>query len=183
VTARPHYGVRNHCAGIGVRKNVLACAVIAVVLLVGPGQHAPIAHADPPSDTQRELGIERTLACPQCTDLPLDVCDQDICNDMRGIIHQKVTAGESDVAIRQYFVQRYGTRVLLAPPMDWRGIIAWALPFIALLLGGVLTAIYLRSARRRTLPSLVLSQAQDELKERPTAGYRSRVEREVKEME
>src|SRR5712692_8941056 len=121
--------------------------MLGIVLLAG-GRFAAAATADAPaSSTERELRIERTLACPQCTDLPLDVCDQDICVDMRSIVHQKVAAGESDAAIRQYFVDRYGARVLLAPAREAGGLFVWILPFAALLLGGAFTIAFTRGAR------------------------------------
>jgi cytochrome c-type biogenesis protein CcmH len=154
---------------------------IAAALFLGATQRPAAVRADQPAGTQRELQIERSLACPQCTDLPLDVCDQDICNDMRALIHQKVTAGESDAAIRQYFVERYGTRVLLAPPKDMRGIIVWVLPFLALLLGAGLTLNYLRSAQARGLSNTNWSANVDGPDVSP--GYRSRVEADLRELE
>jgi cytochrome c-type biogenesis protein CcmH len=156
---------------------LLAATIVAVLSHASTGAHAQSA-----GDTsQRELRIERSLACPQCTDLPLDVCDQDICNDMRAIIHQKVGAGESDAAIRQYFVQRYGSRVLLAPPTDSFGFLVWVLPFAALAIGAGLTIAYLRSARVKGDEAETMTLALDEATD--GAGYRARVEREVGELE
>lgn len=173
----------NRAIRIDLPGTFSAAAIVAcAMLLIGLFGTATAARADqPPDQTQRELRIERTLACPQCTDLPLDVCDQDICNDMRAIVHQRVAAGESDAAIRQYFVERYGTRVLLAPPKDSSGLIAWALPFLALLFGAALTTLYFRSARRKQLsakPERPPPMTPDDV-----SAYRSRVEREIGELE
>jgi cytochrome c-type biogenesis protein CcmH len=163
----------------GAWKIALGAALMAALLL---GSRSPIARADTPEQgTDRELQIERTLACPQCTDLPLDVCDQDICNDMRAIIHQKVAAGESDKAIRDYFVQRYGTRVLLAPPKDSTNLLAWGIPFIGLLVGAGFVILYFQQSRRRAVPEPG-STARPPIAEDPSA-YRSRVERELREVE
>jgi len=68
---------------------------------------------------------------------------------MRAIIHEKVATGESDRDIQQYFVGRYGARVLLAPPKDSRNFIFWALPFAVLALGTGLAILFLRSSMRR----------------------------------
>jgi cytochrome c-type biogenesis protein CcmH len=155
-------------------------AILAMgVALLGGGRLATTANADgPASSSERELRIERTLACPQCTDLPLDVCDQDICADMRSIVHQKVTGGESDAAIRQYFVDRYGGRVLLAPPKMAGSLLIWILPFAALLLGAACVVLFARTARVRTRD--LTSGDRD----RVTAiGYRAWVERDVQELE
>jgi cytochrome c-type biogenesis protein CcmH len=167
-----------HASALGA--GLFLAAIIAV--LPRPGLPSPVALAQGVNDTtQRELRIERSLACPQCTDLQLDVCDQDICNDMRAIIHQKVTAGESDTAIRQYFVQRYGSRVLLAPPRENFGFLVWALPFVALASGAALTVAYLRSARANAPEATAVAGASNDTTE--SADYRSRVEREVGELE
>jgi cytochrome c-type biogenesis protein CcmH len=138
----------------------------------------PAAQADaPPSTEQRELAIERTLACPQCTDLPLDVCDQDICNDMRALIHQKVLAGESDAAIRQYFVDRYGGRVLLAPPKTSFNLLAWAFPFVALALAGFFVVAFLRVASRRP------HQRSNPIATTSWQRYRSQIEQDLQDLE
>ncbi|MGI8550600.1 MAG: cytochrome c-type biogenesis protein [Dehalococcoidia bacterium] len=138
-----------------------------------------IARAGGPTPADaRQLRIERSLACPQCTDLPLDVCDRDICDDMRAVIQQKVAAGESDQAIRQYFVQRYGTRVLLAPPSNGSNVIAWMMPFAGLAFGGLAVYTVMRGARRsrhRTHPFVAVTTS--------TSGYRLRAEREAEQFE
>ncbi len=156
--------------------SILVYSIALTLLLLA--RAVPAAQADaPPSTAQRELAIERTLACPQCTDLPLDVCDQDICNDMRAVIHQKVLAGESDAAIRQYFVGRYGGRVLLAPPKSSFNLLAWAFPFVALALAGLFVVAFIRVASRRPRPRT--SPAATASWQR----YRSQVERDLQELE
>jgi cytochrome c-type biogenesis protein CcmH len=157
--------------------------VLALIWVMAGGWLDPaIASAQTTNDgIQHELRIERSLACPQCTDLPLDVCEQDICNDMRAIIRQKVLAGDSDAAIRQYFVQRYGSRVLLAPPQDSTGLLIWLIPFAAIAIGAGLTTAYIRSAKTKGKPV-----GDPDLGGSVTDGdsiYRVRVEREIRELE
>jgi len=159
------------------RSSYSVLAALALALLLA-AKLVPAVAADAPASTeQRELAIERGLACPQCTDLPLDVCDQDICNDMRAIIHEKVLAGESDTAIRQYFVQRYGSRVLLAPLKDSANLFAWIFPFVALVAGGAIAAAFLRTALRRPRGPSHPHVASTPL------GYRAQVERDVEQIE
>lgn len=156
-----------------------AALALLVAIFVGFVAAALPARADGPSPADaRALRIERSLACPQCTDLPLDVCDRDICSDMRTIIQQKVVAGESDQAIRQYFVARYGSRVLLAPPKSSFNLLAWVMPFIGLAAGGLAVFLFLRSARGR-------SQAPPPAADGDAAlgAYRARAEREAEQYE
>jgi cytochrome c-type biogenesis protein CcmH len=161
-----------------LKRSWCAALVMLALAFTLAAKLVPPALADAPSSTeQRELSIERGLACPQCTDLPLDVCTQDICNDMRTIIHEKVLAGESDAAIRQYFVQRYGSRVLLAPPKDSANLFAWIFPFLALGAGGVIVAGFIRTVARRpharTAPGAAAALRR----------YRAQIERDVESLE
>jgi cytochrome c-type biogenesis protein CcmH len=119
---------------------------VALTILVLSAAHAAFADGPAPAG-QRELRIERSLACPQCTDLPLDVCDQDICKDMQALVHEQVSQGMSDDAIRAFFVQRYGTRVLLAPEKSAADILPWTVPFIGLLAGALVTFVFVRAGR------------------------------------
>jgi cytochrome c-type biogenesis protein CcmH len=153
-------------------------ALLLPVLLLAAACSAHVASRRAVSAQQRELQIERGLACPQCTDLALDVCDQDICNDMRAILQQKVANGESDAAIRAFFVQRYGPRVLLVPPKTSSTWLAWLMPFAGLAAGAAVTAAFLRAAARRRK-----SNAMEQSLPRISSELRARVELELGDVE
>ncbi len=106
------------------------------------------AYADDPLG-EKELQVERQLGCPICTNLPLNVCDNQLCQEMRGIIHQKLSQGETPEQVVAYFVSRYGDSVLLEPPRRGFSLAAWYLPFAALALGAVVFAGFLRQSLRR----------------------------------
>lgn len=161
-----------------MRLSTAGYLFLLMIQIGRPLATAPAVSADAPvSPEQRELRIERTLACPQCTDLPLDVCDQDICSDMRTVIHEQVAQGMSDAAIRQYFVVRYGSRVLLAPEKSPADLLVWIMPFVGLLAGAALTLAFLRAARR-TQTSAPVTNDSDEARR-----YRGLIEQEVREIE
>lgn len=75
---------------------------------------------------------------------------------MRDVIRKKVEAGESRDAIIEYFVDRYGEGILLAPPKSGFNQILWWLPSLGLLLGVGLSAVVLlrwKAARAKQPPS------------------------------
>jgi len=149
---------------------------VAVTLGIALTLRAEVAaQADGPTQaSQRELQIERSLACPQCTALPLDICDRDICVDMRAVLRDRIAAGESDQAIRQYFVERYGARVLLEPPRNRDNLLIWIAPGLALVAGALGLYIFLSFARHGRAGRLSEPSADPAL-----VDYRSRVEREL----
>lgn len=60
--------------------------------------------------------IARQLYCPVCENTPLEVCPTQACHDWRELIRTMLADGKSPDAIKQYFVDHYGARVLPEPP-------------------------------------------------------------------
>jgi len=123
----------------------------------------------------KELEVEKQLGCPICTDLPLNVCDNEICQQMRGVIHQKISDGETPDQVVQYFVQRYGNGVLLAPPQHGFSLAAWYLPFLAVALGALALTTFLRHSLGRQRVIQRRLAIEDPALER----YRDRVRRDL----
>ncbi len=127
----------------------LAFAVLVLVAVALTSLALPrTAFADDPL-AEKELQVERQLGCPICTNLPLNVCDNQLCQEMRGIIHQKLSQGETPDQVVAYFVSRYGDAVLLEPPRRGFSLAAWYLPLVALAVGAVIFAGFLRQSLRR----------------------------------
>ena len=72
----------------------LSVAAFVTILFVAAWLSPSIAFADDPAN-ESELQIERQLGCPICTNLPLNVCDNQICLQMKGVIREKLAAGET----------------------------------------------------------------------------------------
>src|SRR5690242_14909158 len=85
-----------HSPGLAFTMTVL------LTLLMSLGLTSAVAFADD-SVNDKQLQIERQLGCPICTNLPLNICDNQICANMKGVIRQKLDAGESPSQIVDYF--------------------------------------------------------------------------------
>jgi cytochrome c-type biogenesis protein CcmH len=131
-----------------LKQRNLAWTVLTLVVAVVWLLTAAVAFADDPTSDQ-ELQVERQLGCPICTNLPLNVCDNQICTQMKGVIHEKLAAGESPSQIIDYFVARYGDGVLLTPPNRGFNLAVWYGPIVAVLLGAVLVWLLVRGSLRR----------------------------------
>ncbi len=95
---------------------------------------APAALADPVQEA-RAQALEREIRCVQCENEPIAQSTADIAADMRRLVRERVTAGDSDAEIRAYFRQRYGDFVLFRPPWDARTWALWGAPFLLLAAG------------------------------------------------
>ena len=82
------------------------------------------------------------------------------CGTAKGMlkkIDQQVAQGESDDLIVQSFVQEYGQVVLIEPPHTGIGRLAWAMPVLYLLAGGILVVFVISRWRKR--PALAVQAA------------------------
>jgi cytochrome c-type biogenesis protein CcmH len=76
----------------------------------------------------RTLALARELRCPVCQGESVADSQSGISQGMRAIIRRKLMAGKSPDSIKQYFVDRYGNKILLAPPSSGIGDVAWLAP-------------------------------------------------------
>jgi cytochrome c-type biogenesis protein CcmH len=135
-------------AGLDVRR-ALAVAV-AVLCLAGPAY----AISDPsemlpdPAQEARAERIGSQLRCLVCQNESIEDSGADLARDLRGIVRQRVTAGDSDPQIIAWMVARYGDFVRLRPPFTALTALLWLSPVLAVLAG-----LGFAWAGRRTRPA------------------------------
>jgi len=109
----------------------------------------------------RALEIERQLLCPQCTNLRLDVCETQICIDMRAVIRERLEQGQSDAQIIEYFTGRYGDRVLADVPREGFNLWLFAWVGASMVLVAAL-GVYVLLHLRRTATPMPADQPSDD---------------------
>src|SRR4051812_40341914 len=98
------------------RVLLTALTVLTMCVALTASMHPLRSIAIATTPDEAALQIEKRLLCPQCTNLRLDVCDTQICADMRQEIKDRLAKGQSDEQIVAYFQGRYGQRVLAEVP-------------------------------------------------------------------
>jgi cytochrome c-type biogenesis protein CcmH len=73
---------------------------------------------------------------------------------MRHLVREQLQQGKTPTEVLDYFVQRYGEWILLAPPKHGFNLIIWITPFLILPVGGMV--VYL-GARRWVRHTTMLS--------------------------
>jgi len=81
--------------------------------------------------------IAKELWCPLCSGVRLDACELKACEQMRDMIAEQLAEGQDKQEIKNYFIEQYGPQVLGEPPLEGFNWLAWILPFVALIGGGV----------------------------------------------
>ncbi len=125
--------------------------------------------------------ISKQLICQCGCTMILSNCSHDECtvrDAMTSLIEQKLAQGQSEEQIIQFFVAQYGEEVLASPPKRGFNLVAWLLPFAAILAGGGIIYIALKAWVRRgkRRPTNAVTQAEEGDEE-----YRHQLEKELEE--
>ena len=137
-----------------LRRWVPAVALLAVIiaaLVVGGAGRSGSSH----SPAARAHAIASELRCPVCQSLSVADSPSETAKAIYDDVRRRVDAGESDSAIRAYYVGRYGQWILLKPENSGMGALVWVLPVAALLLGAGGLALAFRRWHRQ--PALAAS--------------------------
>lgn len=103
--------------------------VLAVVVVVGL-----IMGDSAAEDRVNALGSR--IKCPVCQGEAIGDSPSETSAAMMGIVKEKVSAGETDAQIIDYFTARYGNGILLDPPFSGSTLLVWLLP-VAAVVGGI----------------------------------------------
>lgn len=138
---------------------VRLAAVLLLLLSVTAGQAAmaPNEMLDDPALEARARALSSELRCMVCQNQSIDDSDAELARDLRVLVRERIVAGDTDEAVMDYVVSRYGEFVLLRPTFSARNALLWATPVILLGVGGVFLVM---SGRRRRTAGAALSEAE-----------------------
>ncbi len=138
---------------------------------------------DPNTPTDDEVNaIAKEMYCPVCENVPLDVCGTQACADWRAEIRTKLAEGWTKEQIQQYFVDRFGARVLAEPPVSGLNWLVYVVPPVAFLTGVFILYRGIKSWRQIE-PSSELEQPTAEDKDTQTDDYLAQLEEELRRSE
>ena len=83
----------------------------------------------------RARNISKNIRCMTCQNQSIDESSAPLAKDLRILIRNKITEGNSDKEIYKFLTDRYGDFILLKPPIKLTTLALWVLPFIFLLIG------------------------------------------------
>jgi cytochrome c-type biogenesis protein CcmH len=106
--------------------------------------------ADPVLEA-RARALSKNIRCLVCQNQSIDDSNASLAKDLRVIVRERLMAGDSDDAILDYLVERYGEFVLLKPRVTAATYALWYGPWVVLAFGALGAALFL--VRRRDAPA------------------------------
>jgi cytochrome c-type biogenesis protein CcmH len=126
-------------------NRLLATCIAYVAFCASAVAVTPDEILSDPGLEERARLLGRELRCVVCQNQSIDDSNAALAHDLRVLLRERLTAGDSDAAAIDYIAARYGDFVLLAPPLKTATALLWAGP--ALFLFGAF-AHFLRLLRR-----------------------------------
>ncbi|MDG2404381.1 MAG: cytochrome c-type biogenesis protein CcmH, partial [Paracoccaceae bacterium] len=112
--------------------SILALPVVAV---------EPAEILSDPALEQRARAISQTLRCLVCRNESIDESNADLARDLRLLVRARIEAGNSDSAVIEFVVERYGEYVLFTPEKNGANWLLWAAgPLSLVFAGGVIVS-------------------------------------------
>jgi cytochrome c-type biogenesis protein CcmH len=138
-------------------------AALILALLLATPAHAvlPSEQLADPALEARAREISRELRCVVCQNQSIDDSDAALAADLRVIVRERLSAGDTDDQAKAYITQRYGDYVLMRPPFRGQTVLLWLGPLLVLLAGGAGVAVYVR--RRRAIDAALTDEEQARL--------------------
>lgn len=120
--------------------SVLLIALAAPLAAVEPDEML-----DDPLLEKRARHISNGLRCLVCQNESIDESNASLAKDLRILVRERLSEGDSDTEVVDYIVARYGEFVLLQPTTGGWNWVLWATGPIGFVLALLIAAGYLRA--------------------------------------
>jgi cytochrome c-type biogenesis protein CcmH len=132
----------------------VACATPALAVLPSEVLKDPALEA-------RARALSEQLRCLVCQNQSIDDSEAPLAADLRVLLRQRLSAGDSDRQVLDFLVARYGEFILLKPRFEWQTAVLWAAPPAVLVVG---LAVAIAAWRRRRADAGLLPLGEEEEK-------------------
>ena len=128
------------------RRLVLALPALFVLSTTAYAVMPDEVLSDPALEA-RARALSQGLRCLVCQNQSIDDSAAPLARDLRLIVRERLSKGDSDAQVIDYLVTRYGNYVLLKPPMQADTLLLWIGPGLLL---GISMLVFLIYFRRRS---------------------------------
>ncbi|MCJ9673178.1 cytochrome c-type biogenesis protein CcmH [Neorhizobium sp. BETTINA12A] len=114
---------------------------------------------------QRARNLSAQLRCMVCQNQSIDDSNAELARDLRVLVRERLTNGDTDDQVIDYVVSRYGEFVLLKPRLGAKTIILWATPILLLLVGAIAILVFVRTRPSQRAVAVLSAEEQARIEE------------------
>lgn len=132
-----------------MKRAALLLALVAAPALGQSNQAAaPMANVQLPDPAKERdaKALMETLRCVVCQGQSIADSDAEMAGDMRSLVRERISKGETPDRVRDWLIERYGDYVSYDPPLSGATAPLWIAPLALLVIGALVAA---RSFKRR----------------------------------
>jgi len=115
-----------------------------------------------PALEARARNLSSELRCLVCQNQSIDDSAAPLARDLRVLVRERLTAGDSDSQVLNFLVARYGEFVLLKPRFELHNLLLWGLPPVVLVAGMIALFVTARRRQSANLQAPALSAAEQQ---------------------
>ena len=144
------------------RRPTLIALLLALLLALPAQAVEPDERLDDPALEERARVLSQNIRCLVCQNESIDSSNADLAKELRVLVRERLVEGDSDRAVLDYLVSRYGDYVLLEPPVKPATYLLWFGPLLLLLIGAAAVVFYFRRQRASAGAPAPLSAGEQE---------------------
>ena len=115
-----------------------------------------------PALEARARNLSSELRCLVCQNQSIDDSAAPLARDLRVLVRERLSAGDSDSQVLNFLVARYGEFVLLKPRFELHNLLLWGLPPVVLVAGMIALFVTARRRQSANLQAPTLSAAEQQ---------------------
>lgn len=148
-----------------------AAPVMAAEEKAAAPANAPVIKTETPLQKQVR-SVSSKLRCPVCQGESIYDSHSDVAVEMKQLIAEKLSQGESEADVLSYFQARYGNYILMEPPAEGIHWVIWVFPLFMGLMGLLFLMQYL-AANKETARAETAERKPAETQNKDSAPVRN----------
>ena len=128
-----------------VQRERIAISILVLALLFSLPEEAMGAQEADVMDVAQELAC----LCGSCPPRPLDECRCGYAGEQRNRIAKKLDSGMTKGQVIAGLVGEFGERIFVTPPKEGFNLMAWIMPIVGMVFGGVVVRTVLKGWQRK----------------------------------
>src|SRR5258708_1594202 len=115
----------------------LVVAMLSLIALSPAIAVEPDEILSDPALEARARALSKELRCLVCQNQSIDDSDAPLAHDLRVLLRERLTAGDTDAQALGFMVARYGNFILLKPPVQGDTLVLWFGPALLLIIAAI----------------------------------------------